>query len=213
MDDGRGISVLYVEDEAATREIVGAMLRRRVKTLHLAENGKEGLECFQAHSPDIVITDINMPLMDGLAMAREIKSRDPERPIIVTTAYHDSAHLMKAIDIGIDQYVVKPIEADRLFAALNKCATIALFDRETRRRNEERESLVRELQDALARVKLLSGLLPICSSCKKIRDGQGSWHQLETYIAEHSEAEFTHGLCQECANKLYSKYANGKEPQ
>ncbi len=206
------LSVLYVEDEATTRELVSAMLQRRVKTLHLAGNGREGLALFREHSPDIVITDINMPVMDGLEMAREIKNSDRTCMIIVTTAYHDSGHLMKAIDIGVDQYVVKPIEAERLFAALNKCALVSLFDRETRKRNEEREKLVHELQEALARVKLLSGLLPICASCKRIRDGQGNWHQMESYIASHSEAEFSHGLCQECAKTLYKGYpALGKD--
>ncbi len=68
---------------------------------------------------------------------------------------------------------------------------------------EEREGLIRELRDALAKVKTLSGLLPICASCKKIRDDGGYWNQIEAYITEHSEAEFTHGLCPDCAQKLY----------
>jgi hypothetical protein len=70
----------------------------------------------------------------------------------------------------------------------------------------ERERLIAELQDALAKVKLLSGLLPICASCKRIRDKHGSWRQLETYIRAHSEAEFTHGVCPECFQKLYGDY-------
>jgi PAS domain S-box-containing protein len=68
---------------------------------------------------------------------------------------------------------------------------------------KEREKLISELQDALSKIKTLSGLLPICSSCKKVRDDQGYWHQIENYISEHSEADFTHGICQECAKKLY----------
>jgi len=67
----------------------------------------------------------------------------------------------------------------------------------------ERDKLVAELQGALAQIKLLSGCLPICASCKKIRDDQGYWNQIETYIEEHSEADFTHGICPECAKKLY----------
>ncbi len=200
------LTVLYVEDEASTRELVSAMLQRRVKTLFVAENGQEGLARYREHAPDIVITDVKMPVMDGLEMARKIKEISRERMIIVTTAYHDSGHLMEAIDIGVDQYVLKPIETERLFSALHKCAAIALFDRETARRNEEREKLVGDLQEALAKVKLLSGLLPICASCKKIRDGDGNWHHLESYIAEHSEAEFSHGLCEVCAKSLYRGY-------
>jgi Na+/melibiose symporter-like transporter len=68
---------------------------------------------------------------------------------------------------------------------------------------EERELLIRELQEALAKVKMLSGMLPICSSCKRIRDDQGYWQRIEEYIRDHSEAEFTHSVCQDCARKLY----------
>jgi GAF domain-containing protein len=82
---------------------------------------------------------------------------------------------------------------------------------ERKRAEEERERLILELQDALARVKTLSGLLPICSSCKKIRDDEGYWNQLETYIQEHSEAEFSHGLCDECAKNLYPEFFGDDE--
>ncbi len=75
-----------------------------------------------------------------------------------------------------------------------------------RKAEEEREKLIRELQQALAEVKTLSGLLPICASCKKIRDDKGYWNQIEVYIRDHSQAEFSHGLCPECAIKLYPEY-------
>jgi len=75
-----------------------------------------------------------------------------------------------------------------------------------KRFEQEREKLIKELQDALAKVKKLSGLLPICASCKKIRDDKGYWNQIETYIREHSEAEFSHGICPECGKKLYGRF-------
>ena len=68
---------------------------------------------------------------------------------------------------------------------------------------EERERLIQQLRDALGQVKTLSGLLPICASCHKIRDGQGSWHVLENYIRKNTGADFTHGICPECRRKLY----------
>ena len=70
---------------------------------------------------------------------------------------------------------------------------------------EERQNLINQLQEALAKVKTLSGLLPICASCKKIRDDKGYWNQIESYIRDHSDAEFTHSLCPECAKKLRSE--------
>ena len=70
----------------------------------------------------------------------------------------------------------------------------------------ERERLIHELKDALSRVKTLTGLLPMCAACRKIRDKEGAWHNLETYIREHTEADFSHGICQECRGKLYPEY-------
>ena len=83
-----------------------------------------------------------------------------------------------------------------------------LHEREIQKYNEEREKLILELQDAIAKVKTLSGMLPICASCKKIRDDKGYWKQIEAYISEHSEALFTHGICPECTRKLYPEYYN-----
>jgi C4-dicarboxylate-specific signal transduction histidine kinase len=77
---------------------------------------------------------------------------------------------------------------------------------ERKRAEEEREKVIVELQKALAQVKRLSGLLPICASCKQIRNDKGYWQQIESYISEHSEAEFSHGLCPECAKKLYPEF-------
>ncbi len=77
---------------------------------------------------------------------------------------------------------------------------------ERKRVEEEREKLLLDLQDALAKVKTLSGLLPICAACKKIRDDKGYWNQIESYIRDHSEADFTHSICPECSKKLYGKY-------
>jgi len=82
--------------------------------------------------------------------------------------------------------------------------------RDRRRAEEELEKLVGQLQEALAKVKTLSGLLPICASCKKIRDDKGYWTQVEVYVREHTDAEFTHGICPECAARLYPEYYDPK---
>jgi PAS domain S-box-containing protein len=81
---------------------------------------------------------------------------------------------------------------------------------EHKRAEEEREKLIQELQKALAEVKTLSGLIPICASCKKIRDDKGYWNQIESYISDHSEAEFSHGICPDCMKKLYPDFADDK---
>ena len=81
---------------------------------------------------------------------------------------------------------------------------------ERKQAEAEREKLILELQEAISKIKTLSGLLPICASCKKIRNDQGYWEQIEIYIREHSEAEFSHGICPECAKELYPEYTRQK---
>lgn len=82
---------------------------------------------------------------------------------------------------------------------------------ERKRAEQEREALIEKLQEALSQVKMLSGLLPICASCKKIRDDKGCWNPLEVYIRDRSEAEFSHGICPDCAKELYPGFSAGKE--
>ncbi len=197
------VTVLYVEDEEMARNALSGALSRRVAHLLVAGDGREGLTLFRRHLPEIVITDIRMPLMDGLEMARQIKAIRKTTQIIVTTAHSDTSYFLEAIAAGVDRYVLKPIEHEKLFEALDKCMTAVTFERERQRYHQEREKLIAELKEALAKVKLLSGFIPICSSCKKIRDDKGFWNKLEKYISEHSEAEFSHSICPECLKKLY----------
>lgn len=195
--------IMYVEDEDAAREQILQFLKRRGKEVMVARNGKEGLALFRRQTPDLVVTDIRMPVMDGLTMAKEIKAISSDVKIIVTTAFTDVSYLMDAIDVGIDQYVVKPVNMERLLAAIDKCVDNIQCRNLARRYQAEREELVVNLQAALEKVKLLSGFLPICSACKKIRDDRGYWQQIESYIKAHSEAEFSHGICPDCAKELY----------
>lgn len=197
------LTLLYVEDEPDTREQLAEFLRRRVRQLLVAANGHEGIELYQRHRPELVVTDIRMPLVDGLSMAREIKDLDRWARIVVTTAHSDTGYLLEAIEADIDGYVLKPVDTRRLLAVLAKQADIVALRKAELRHQHEREELVAELRAALAKVKVLSGFLPICSSCKKIRDDQGYWRQIEAYIRDHSEAEFTHSLCPECIRRLY----------
>ena len=116
------LTVLYVEDDADTREQFSDFLRRSVGILIDAENGIAGLEAFKKHTPDIVVTDILMPLMDGLTMAQEILAIAPSVPIIVVTAFEQTDYLMRAINMGIEKYVTKPVNSYQLFESLLTCA-------------------------------------------------------------------------------------------
>jgi len=200
------ISVLYVEDEPITRSAVSRMLKRRVATLYEAENGKEGLELFDQYRPNIVISDIRMPVMDGMAMSKEIKSLDKASRIILTTAHSDASILLDSIEVGVDKYILKPLDMDALYSAIDQCAETVMLERKIQQQNREKDDLIAKLQEALDNVKKLSGLIPICSNCKKIRNDEGYWKQIEGYISEHSEARFSHGICPECAKKIYTEF-------
>jgi diguanylate cyclase (GGDEF)-like protein/PAS domain S-box-containing protein len=115
-------TVLYVEDDEDIRDQLAHFLKRRVGALHLAGNGQEGLLAFEAFKPDIVVTDILMPVMTGLEMAEKIKALSSATPIIVTTAFNETNFFLKAIDIGVDKYVIKPVNTDILGEVLLQCA-------------------------------------------------------------------------------------------
>jgi PAS domain S-box-containing protein len=154
------ITVLYVEDEAATREQVGRMLASQGFHLLTAADGNEGLAIFHTHTPDIVITDIMMPRMNGLEMARSIRTNGRETQIIVITAFSDTNYLLDAIDIGVDKFVVKPVEFGRLLAAIEQCVAIVRMQR--------------QLQEQAERIRMLSNALEQSPSMTMITDTQGT---------------------------------------
>ncbi len=126
------ISVLYVEDADIIRNAAAEMIRQKVKTLYLGKNGLEGLELFNEFNPDIVITDIGMPEMDGLEMSREIKRKSPETKIIITTAHDDSSFLLSSIEIGIDQYILKSSIKSQIILAINKWYDLIILEKRKR---------------------------------------------------------------------------------
>ncbi len=136
--------VLYVEDDPETREELQFMLAHYVAELYTAKNGREGLALFQQHRPDIVVTDIQMPEVNGLSMAADIKSIEPNQPIVILSAYNDVEYLFRALELDIQHYITKPISVDRL---LNKLCFI------TEQLNLERE--IAESQKLLEQYKLL----------------------------------------------------------
>ena len=114
--------ILYCEDDISLRDITANILKQFVKKLYLADNGADGLKIFEEHKDEIeiIITDINMPKMNGLEMVKEIKKINQNIPIIITTAFSDSSYLIEAINIGIDKYVLKPIDIKNLLNAMDK---------------------------------------------------------------------------------------------
>jgi len=140
--------LLYVEDEPTTRDVVSTIVRRKFPQIriHTAENGQEGLERFKETRPDIVITDIKMPLMNGIEMARTIKTLNGAAYIIVTSAHSDMDYFIDSIEIGINRYVMKPIDRNRLIAAINDCVAAIMLERRVKVQAEELAAANMELE-------------------------------------------------------------------
>ncbi len=139
-------TILYVEDEKEQLEGLAEFLRKDAKEIYLAENGQVGLEMFEKHQPDIVIADIQMPLMNGLQMSEKIKKISPQTPIIITTAFHDDFIYLKSIDIGVDKFVLKPINNGVLLHSLLQCAENLAQKREIEKLNETLQEQLDEIQ-------------------------------------------------------------------
>jgi len=165
------ISTLLVEDDKATRKLLYSLLTQQYPdvVIRCAENGAEGLQLFKEHRPDIVITDIAMPIMDGLLMAVAIRSLEPEAVIIAVTSYSDSASLLKAINIGINHYVIKPFDTGILFREIDKHISTISMKHQLRAQN-----------DRIRRLSMIAEQSPVCVV---VTDAEG--------VIEHVNARFT----------------------
>jgi len=136
--------------------------------------------------------------MSGYGVLQNLKQNPSlqEIPVIFITALNQEDQETKGLTMGAVDYIPKPFNTAIVKLRVNTQMELKLQRDILTKRNEE-------LEKALAKIKTLSGLLPICASCKKIRDDKGYWTQLESYVSEHSEAEFTHGCCPDCMKKLY----------
>ena len=189
--------ILVVEDDVNVAAVMEARLESfGYSVCEIASTGTKAIESSGRHHPDLVLMDILLEGdMNGIEAAEQI-STTSDVPIIFITCLNDPAILDRAIKTNPSGYLVKPYDN----AELRSCIEIALVKH---RAAKERDKLIAQLENALLQVKKLSGLLPICASCKKIRDDQGGWQQIEDYIATHSEADFSHSICPTCARKLY----------
>lgn len=118
----KDLSVMHVEDDTSVRESLMRFLKRRFSTIYTAKDGAEGLEIYKQHQPDIIITDIQMPIMDGIEMSRYILEINPEAVIVITTAFNEKPYIDKAEEIGIFEYLKKPVIKDDLTSTLRRCA-------------------------------------------------------------------------------------------
>jgi sigma-B regulation protein RsbU (phosphoserine phosphatase) len=188
------MKVLIAEDDPVSRRLLEATLARWGYEVVAAADGTEAWRVLGgADAPPLAILDWMMPGMDGVEVCRRVRARTTPTPryLILLTAKGQRDDVVAGLEAGADDYVTKPFDRAEL------CARVAVGVRivELQQALADR---VRALEEALAQVKHLRGMLPICAYCKKIRADQDYWQQVETYVAAHSEMQFSHGICPTC---------------
>jgi DNA-binding response OmpR family regulator len=192
------MKVLVAEDDAFYSHILQSVLRDEYEVL-IAEDGNRAWEILQSkEAPHLALLDWQMPGLDGLEVCRKVRSHPTMDGfyLVIATVRQSLDDVLAGFEAGANDYVIKPFHAQELRARLR-------VGRRVLELQAALASRVAQLQDAFSRVKQLQGLLPICSYCKRIRDDHDYWQQVETYMSEHSQATFTHGICPECYEKFF----------
>jgi DNA-binding NtrC family response regulator len=226
--------ILILEDMASDADLMECELQNAGFNFSpkRVSSKKEYLNALENFSPNLILSDYDLPQYNGALALAEAKARIPDIPFILVTGAIGEELAIDILKRGANDYVMKS-RLQRLVPAVHRALEeaaevsarknaeaqlrkahdelemlVAQRTAELRKEIEERKQVEEELRNALSRIKTLSGLLPICASCKKIRDGEGSWIKIESYIKSHSDAEFTHGVCPECARRLYPEVYN-----
>ena len=169
------------------------------KHLGMDDSGGDGT------SVDLILMDIQMPEINGIETCRRIKEveRLQDIPIIMVTAMAQREKLQLAFAAGAMDYINKPVNKIELRTRVGSALKLKQEMDSRKAREQELKKRTQELEQALKEVKVLRGFIPICASCKKIRNDRGYWQLVEAYIREHSEAEFSHGICPDCIKKFF----------
>jgi DNA-binding response OmpR family regulator len=188
------MKVLIAEDDRATGELLAVTFRRWEYDTTLVPDGTLAwAHLSRSTAPTLAVLDWMMPGMDGPDICRRVRAELPlaNMYLMLVTAREKRSDMIAGLEAGADDYIVKPFNVEELRARVAVGARVVALQ-------EKLAEQVAELQAALSSVKQLSGLLPICSYCKRIRGDDSYWQQVEGYIAKHSEAQFSHGICPTC---------------
>jgi DNA-binding NtrC family response regulator len=205
--------ILIVEDENDHYLLVERALSSLVppNRLERARSLGEARRQIAKAVPALVITDWKLPDGEGIELIDRDGAGARSYPVMVMTSHGNEARAVEAMRLGALDYIVKSGEALSGMAHSVRRALREWHHIVARRKAEqEREQVIVELRQALEQVTALRGLLPICAYCKKIRNDDGYWQQIEAYVSEHSLAEFSHGVCPNCAREQYPKYFKDK---
>jgi len=192
------MKILIAEDEPVTQRIIQSLLVKWGYEVVLTQNGMEAWEAIQREEvPLLALLDWIMPGMDGSEICKKVRESDGLKPvyIILLTAKDRKEDLIAGLQAGANDYVTKPFDVRELRARIQVGQRVLELQQALACR-------VKELENALSNIKRLQGLLPICSYCKKIRNDENYWEDVEKYVSEHSVAEFSHGICPDCYQKV-----------
>jgi sigma-B regulation protein RsbU (phosphoserine phosphatase) len=197
--------VLVADDERVNSMMLARSLERWGLDVVVANDGEEAWRIIdQEGGISMAILDWMMPGADGPELCRRIRhdARHAHMHLLLLTSRDSRADVVAGLDAGADDYLIKPFDPEELRARVHVgIRVLALQDRLADR--------VAELEDALSKVKQLSGLLPICSYCKRIRSDENYWERVESYITDHTDAKFTHGICPTCFDTVIGQLENG----
>lgn len=199
--------ILIAEDDVTSRTLLARVLQNVGHEVMETARGTEAWEKLrEPDAPRLAILDWMMPEMDGLEVIRRVRARQIDRPpyLIMLTAKGEKEDIITGLEAGANDYLAKPFNAGELRARVEV----------GRRMIEMQDALadkVEELREAIEQIRTLRGIVPICGHCKQIRDDTGYWHQLEAYVRDHTEAEFSHGICPQCMRKLYPEFSEDGE--
>jgi CheY-like chemotaxis protein len=171
----------------------------------VAHDGEEAWRIIDQGGVAMAILDWMMPGADGPELCRRVRKdeRHAHMHLILLTARNSRADLVAGLDAGADDYLIKPFDPEELRARVHVAIRVIGLQ-------ERLADRVAELEEALSKVKQLSGLLPICSYCKKIRGDQNYWERVESYITDHTDAKFSHGICPECYETVIAQIDAGE---
>lgn len=192
--------ILIVEDEKINIDLLIALLQGQYEIV-IAKNGEQAFKRLEDDSkPDLILLDIVMPGINGYQVGTQLKSREDTKniPFIFFTARGATTDIVKGFQVGAVDYITKPFQSEELLARVNLHIHL--------------QKTINALDKANKEIIQLKSLLPICCVCKKIRDDEGYWNEIDSYISKHSHIQFSHSFCPACARKFYPDiYKNIKE--
>ena len=186
--------ILIAEDDLVSRKMLEATLTRWGYEVLVTCDGQAALQALTGpDAPRVAILDWMMPSLDGVDVCRRVREGSVAQPpyVILLTAKGNKEDIVSGLEAGADDYIIKPFDREELRARLQAGLRIITLQNQLAAR-------VRELEEAIARIRTLQGLLPICSYCKRVRNDGDYWQQVESYISDHSDARFSHGICPDC---------------